>query len=102
MDITTPRIRKYRDEKLAEGYAKATVNRHLSALRRIFTLMIKDGVLESKPHFPMLDESDNVRQGTVEPGDYERLLACLSDYLKDAAEFLYHSAWRVGKLRTLE
>jgi len=38
----------------------------------------------------MLDESDNVRQGFLEPAQFEELLTTLPKHLADAAEF----AWR--------
>jgi integrase len=101
IDIKTTQIRQFIEAKQNEGYAKASINRYLSALKRMFNLMIEDEVLEAAPHVPMLEEN-NVRQGTVEPGDFGRLLACLPDYLRNPVEFLYRSAWRVGEMRKLE
>jgi integrase len=101
IDIRTPRIREFIKAKQEEGYSNASVNRYLAALRRMFNLMIEDSVLEAAPHVPMLEEN-NVRQGTVEPGDFERLLAALPEYLNNPVEFLYRSAWRAGEMRKLE
>lgn len=101
VDTKTPRIRQYSKAKQDEGYSNASINRHLAALRRMFNLMIQDEVLESMPHFPMLEEN-NVRQGTVEPADFERLCQCLPGYLRSAAEFACLSAWRKSEIRSLE
>jgi integrase len=97
-DIKTPRIRQYVAERQAQGLANGTINRHLAALRRMFSLAVVDEIIDSAPHMPMLQEA-SARQGTIEPGDFERLLAALPDYLKDPIEFLYRS---VGEVRSLE
>lgn len=105
LDITTGRIEAYTDARLAEGAAKATVNRELAALRRMFTLATrrKDGVrLTTRPHIEMLDESDNARQGFLEPEDFEALRAHLPADVADAARFAYDSAWRRGEVLGLE
>jgi integrase len=101
IDIKTPTIRQFIKAMQDKGYSNASINRYLAALRRMFSLMIEDEVLEAAPHFPMLEE-DNVRQGTIEPGDFERLLVALPAYLKNPVEFLYRSAWRIGEMRTLQ
>ncbi|MGH8012726.1 MAG: tyrosine-type recombinase/integrase [Candidatus Binataceae bacterium] len=100
-DIRTPRIRAYIAQRQKDGAENATVNRELSALRRAFNLMIKDGVLEAAPYVPMLAEH-NTRQGFLEPAAFERLLVCFPGYLRDPVEFLYRSGWRVGEMRSLE
>jgi integrase len=101
VDIKTLAIRAFSRAKKADSYANASINRYLAALQRMFNLLIHDGVLESAPYVPMLEEN-NARQGTVEPGDFQRLLECLPGHLKNPVEFLYRSAWRVGEMRKLE
>jgi site-specific recombinase XerD len=61
--IATSDIRKYVAERQEKGYANATINRELSALKRMCTLAIQAGKMLSKPHLPMLVER-NVRQGS--------------------------------------
>jgi integrase len=101
VDIRTPRIRQYIRVKQEEGYSNGTINRQLAALRRMFSLLIEDELLESMPHFPMLPEADP-RQGTIEPADFARVVSLLPEYLRLPAEFAYISAWRKGEVRTLE
>jgi integrase len=105
IDITTARIERYTDARLVDGAAKATINRELAALRRMFTLATrrKDGVrLTTRPHIDMLDESDNARQGFLEPEDFEALRGQLPIDVADSARFAYHSAWRRGEVLGLE
>jgi integrase len=108
VDIKTPRIREFikamqkvRTRRLPKGYSNAAINRYLSALKRMFHLMIQDTLLETAPYVPMLEEN-NTRQGTIEPGDFERVCQFLPDYLRPAAEFAYLCGWRKGEVRSLE
>ena len=101
IDITTLRIREFIRAKQDEGYSNASINRYLAALRRMFNIMIEDSLLEATPYVPMLEEH-NVRQGTVEPADFERLCQFLPDYLRLPVEFAYLSAWRKSEVRSLE
>jgi site-specific recombinase XerD len=58
--ITTADVRAYVADRQEKGYANGTINRELSALKRMFTLAIQAGKLLQKPHIPMLVER-NVR-----------------------------------------
>ena len=59
LDITTIRITTYVAKRLEENAARATINRELAALRRMFSLAIKGNQLAYKPHFPMLAENNS-------------------------------------------
>src|SRR5262245_46651012 len=50
----------------------------------------------------MLDESGNVREGFLEPAEFEAVRAHLPDYLQDVARFAYLTCWRIGAVRALE
>jgi integrase len=50
----------------------------------------------------MLDESDNVRQGFVNPAEFVKLHDNLADYLKPIIEFLYLTGMRSGAAKKLE
>jgi integrase len=101
VDVRPARIRRYQQDRLAEGAAPATVNRECAALRRAFRIAVKDGTLNVAPAFEMLPER-NARQGFVEPAAFERVVAALPDRLQDFARFAYHSGWRKGEVATLE
>ena len=57
--------------------SNAEINRELQALKRIFSLAIKDGRIAMRPHIPLLRE-DNVRVGFFEP---DQLASVLSPWL---------------------
>lgn len=102
LDITTDRIKAYRTRRLEAGLQPAAVNRELAALRRMFSLALREGKLPHRPHVPMLDESENVREGFVEPPEFEAVVGNLPEYLQDATRFAYLTCWRIGAVRALE
>jgi integrase len=105
LGITTDRVEAYKAQLLDRGAAKATVNRHLAAIRRMYRLAIKGRKLRvgDAPNIEMLDESDNVREGFIEPADFDCVLAALKDNdVRDAARYGYLCAWRRGEVLSLQ
>jgi len=98
--ITGPRIQAYTERRLAEGAANGTINRELSALRRMFNLAKKSGRLAIVPHIPMLKEN-NVREGFVEREQFLHLHANLPEYLKPPVMFLYETGFRTSEVYNL-
>ena len=74
---------------------------HYSALRRMFSLARQGEDLVYSPHIQQLDESDNVRQGFLNPGEFVKLYDNLPAYLKPIIEFLYLTGMRSGAARGL-
>lgn len=101
--ITTADVRAYvkarMDEKPAP--APATINRELSALRRMFTLAVKGGKLLVRPHIPMLAER-NVRTGFFERAMFEAVRAALPEPLRPIATFAYLTGWRMSEILSLQ
>jgi integrase len=99
--ITVSEIRQYIKEMQAEGYANATVNRHLTALKRMFNLAMQAEKITRRPHIPMLKEN-NVRKGFL--GDLEHLAVTehLPYMLGVVAETAYTYGWRREELLTLQ
>ena len=65
ISISTADVRAYAAARQTAGAANGTINRELSALKRMFTLAVQAGKLHAKPHISMLRE-DNVRRGFFE------------------------------------
>ena len=101
LDITTDRVRTFIAHRQYEGVKNASINRELSALKRMFTLAMQAGKLSRKPYIPMLAEN-NARQGFLDHAEFLTLREVLPAYLKDPVTFLYHSGWRVSEMRALE
>ena len=110
VDISAARISAYSAARLAEGHKPATINRELAALRRMFNLAVRAEMLPHRPHIALLDESGNVREGFLEPADFEAVCNAknkngkpiLPAHLEDALRFAYLTAWRRGAVRALE
>ncbi len=85
------------------GASNATVNRELSALKRMFNLGYRQTppIVERVPYFQMLEEN-NVRKGFFEHWDFLALRVALPDYLKGAVTFAYKCGWRIEEVVALE
>ena len=84
--ITTPLISRYIDRRLEEGASNGSINRELSALRRMFRLGIQHNKVDRPPHIDLLKEN-NVRKGFVKHGDFLALREALPEYLRGFATF---------------
>jgi integrase len=100
-DITTDRVREYITRRQEEGAANASINRELSALKRMFSPQVQAGNLAAKPYIPMLEEN-TARQGFLDHADFTKLRGKLPEYLQDPVSFLYHSGRTVSEMKSLE
>jgi len=92
-EITTADIRTFVDRRQASGAANGTINRELSALKRMFTLAVRAGKLMQRPHIPMLKEN-NARKGFFERAQFEAVRTKLPVLLRPIATFAYYTGWR--------
>jgi integrase len=98
--ITTDRVKKYIETRLDAGKSNATINRELSALKRIFSLGKRARKVNEIPYIPMLRES-NTRKGFFEYEQYLALRDALPHYLQPVATVAYHTGWRKQELLKL-
>jgi integrase len=100
--ITSPEINKYVSARLEEGAANGTINRELTALKRMFNLGAQQTppLVDKVPHIPMLKEN-NTRKGFFEHTDFLALRDALPDYLKGFVTFGYKTGWRISEISSL-
>jgi integrase len=92
--ITKADVTAYVADRQEKGAANATINRELSALKRMFVLAMQGGKLLARPYIAMLLE-DNVRRGFFERPQFEAVRDHLPAPLRGVATFAYVTGWRV-------
>jgi integrase len=97
---TARHIGSYIEDRRSAGASDSTINRELSIVRRAYTLGMREDppIVRKAPYIPKLEE-DNVRQGFLEPEQYEQLLAELPANLKALFVCAYHTGARKNELR---
>jgi len=101
-EITTPKINEYIEIRMQTKAANATINRELSASKRLLNLGRNQSppLVERTPYIPMLKEN-NARKGFFEHGEYLALKDALPEYLKDFVTFAYKTGWRLSEISKL-
>jgi integrase len=102
IEITTPRIQSYIETRIEDNAARATINRELAALKRIYSLGARQTPpkVDRIPFIPMLKEN-NTRKGFFEHGEFIAIRNSLPDYLKGFVTFAYKVGWRLSEIMTL-
>jgi integrase len=97
--ITTSSIKTYIDKRMEKGFSNASINRELSALKRIFHLGARctPPKVGQIPYIAILKES-NVRKGFFEHEQYVALKNVLPEDLKTLMTFAYYRGWRKGEI----
>jgi integrase len=102
-NVTSDVINRYVDHRMQEGAEKATINRELAALKRMFRLgyyTTPPQVLRL-PAFPRLQENA-ARSGFVEDQQYQKLAAAASEvWLRAFLEIAHTYGWRKRELLNL-
>ncbi|MBL8227376.1 MAG: site-specific integrase [Bryobacterales bacterium] len=102
--ITTDKLRAYRDERKAAGRSDATCNRELSILRTAMNLGRKctPPKVVQVPYFPLVSEADNARQGFLSDEQYAALRDALPEYLRPLFVAACWTGVRKGELLAWE
>jgi integrase len=102
LDIDSAQVKKYTDQRLEADAKPATINRELAALKRMFSIAVKDRKgFRYRPYIGLLKE-DNAREGFFEPADFAAVCKHLPPDLVDLATFAYLTGWRKGEVLGLE
>ena len=102
--VTSDLLDRYVDHRQQEGAKNATINRELAAMKRMFHLghAATPPKLFYIPRFPRLAEN-NIRQGFLEDGQYEKLLeSCPELWFQALVEAGCTYGWRISELLRLK
>jgi integrase len=100
-------VKVKRWKPIAEPLAKATANRDVAVLQGAYTYAKKAMNFTHRPHFHTHDESDNVREGFLEQGEFDRIAAVIREmgpeylWLRGFATMAYECGNRRSELQTL-
>ena len=102
VQISTPSINNYILKRLGSGAANASINRELSALKRMLNLGAKQTppLVNRVPHIPMLKEN-NIRKGFFEHDGFLALRDALPSYIRGLVTFAYKTGWRDTEISSL-
>jgi integrase len=98
--ITASRVKAYIKNRLSDGASNATINRELSALKRMLSLGVEQEKVDRVPHIQKLKEN-NVRKGFFEHHDFLALRIALPSYLRGFVTFGYKYGCRASEIRNL-
>lgn len=98
--LTTKLIAAFVEQKKILGRANASVNRWLEGLHRAYTLGFENRprLVAEVPKIPMLDESDNVREGFLLQEQYVKLRDELPPHQRLLLVIGYHLGMRSGEI----
>jgi integrase len=99
--ITASLVTHYQAARRAAKASAATINRETSALRRMFTLAVRDGHLQTVPPFPPRLRENPPRQGFLEWAEYQAVRAKLPPPYQDVLDFAYLIGWRRREITEL-
>ena len=96
-------LEQYKSVRLKEDAAPATVNRELTALSKLFSILVKNDLLDRNlvRELPKLSEKDNLRQVYLSFSDFSKILAYLPDWYAPMALTAYYTGMRQGEVRNL-
>lgn len=90
------------ESRTKNGASNATINRELSALKRMLRLGAQQtpAKVDRVPYIPMLKEH-NTRKGFFEHSEYMALRNIIPEHMKGFVTFAYIVGWRVSEISNL-
>lgn len=102
-EIPASEINEFKQSRLTDGCAGATVNRDLATLRRILSLAMKDDLIQVTPFSAHRIEflEENRRERVLSFGEENRYLTAATQPLRDVAIVMLETGLRPGEAMSL-
>ena len=96
-------LEKYKVNRLHEDAAPSTINKELTALSKMFSILVKNDLLDRNivREVTKLSEKESLRQVYVAYSDFTRVLEHLPDWYVPMALTAYYTGMRQGEVRNL-
>jgi integrase len=97
------RLKQPSKRRIGQSITPASVNRELACLKYMFNLFIKNRLIENNPvKLVKMCRENNERDRVLDKEEFERLLECSPDYLKDILLVAYYTAMRKSEILKLK
>jgi len=96
-------LEQYKSDRLKEDAAPATVNKELTALSKLFSILVKNDLLDRNVvrDLPKLSEKGNLRSVQLAHSDFSKILSHLPDWYVPLALTAFYTGMRQGEVRKL-
>lgn len=101
LEVTGAAVERWKSEMLDEGLAPKTIRNYCQLLGEAFRVSMEDGLIAYAPTIKRVQVPENARDGKFSRAEFEKVKALLPEYLRDFAEWAYHTGWRAGAIRSL-
>ena len=102
-DVNPSDVEAFRQSRIAAGNSKATANRYLSLVKRVFNLAVQDGYLETSParYIKKFSEKESLKERILTRAEDEKLMDACPQYLRDMVFLALHTGMREGEIMGL-
>lgn len=95
-------VDEYKQKRLANGDAKASINRPLELIRQAFVVANRREDIAYRPYIKLFDRLQNARKGFCEEPEFRRIYSFLPEHLADLALFGYCTGMRFSEILSLK
>jgi len=103
-DVTHMMVERFRAQRLKLGNSKATVNRYLALMKRMYNLAIDEGLASENPvkKVKFYSEADRVKERILTDAEEKRLMSFAEPHLKPILVVALNTGMRFSEIMNLE